>query len=113
MSFEELCNNYISRIVAFVVTPILLPIATAVAAWLQDAVGIDLSGDQLTAYVVAIAAGLALTAATWLRNRGKWEVAHAELIKLYELGTQAQGTPIAGEPGNFEPNQPTGLRPQD
>lgn len=90
MTFEQLCNNYVSRIVAFVLTPILLPTATAVAAWLQDAIGIDLHGDQLTAYVVAVAVGLALTAVTWLRNRGKWEVAVAELTKLREQGLAAQ-----------------------
>lgn len=85
MDLEDVANSYIGRIVAFVLTPILLPTATAVAAWLQDAVGIDLEGGQLTAYVVAVAGGLTLTAVTWLYNRGKWEVGKAELDKLYEL----------------------------
>lgn len=88
MNFDELVNNNIGRIVAFVLTPILIPTATAVAAWLQDALGINLSGAELTAYVVAVAAGLSVIAATWLRNRGQWEIAQAELIKLHELGAQ-------------------------
>lgn len=106
MDFATLCNNYVSRIVAFVLTPILLPVATAAAAWLQDAIGVDLHGDQLTAYVVAIATGLAVTAATWLRNRGKWEVAQAELIKLYELGLHADDSPAT------DPVQPAGTLPR-
>lgn len=98
MDLESLENNYISRIVAFVVTPILVPGAAAVAAWLQDAIGINLSGAQLTAYVVAVAAGVAIGCATWLRNRGEWEKAQAELIKLYDLGSTA----LTGTAGSFE-----------
>lgn len=90
VTFEQLCNNYISRIVAFVLTPILLPVAAIVATWLQDAVGIDFTGERLTAYVVSIVVGLAITAATWLRNRGKWELLVAELTKLREDAAAAE-----------------------
>jgi hypothetical protein len=96
MNFDDIANNYIGRIV--VLTPILVPAVTAVAAWAQDAIGINLDGAQLTAYVVAVATGLALVAATWLRNNGNWEVASAELIKLHELGSQELGDP-AQPPG--------------
>lgn len=99
---EGLLTSYTSRLVAFVLTPILLPVATTVAVWLQDALGVDLTGGQLTAYVVAIASGLALTAATWLMNRGKWEIAEAELHKLYDLGKQHV---------EADPSQPVGLPP--
>lgn len=86
MDFEDVATSQIGKIVAFVLTPILLPTATAVAAWAQDAIGIDLDGGALTAYVVAVAVGIAAVSATWLFNRGKWEVGKAELDKLYELG---------------------------
>lgn len=100
MDFEDLVNSNVGRIVAFVLTPVLIPSATAAAAWLQDAVGINLDGSQLTAYVVAVAAGIAVVAATWLRNLGAWEVGQAELIKLHELGQQeidrSSGDPTRG-----------------
>lgn len=103
MNFEELANNYVSRIVAGVLTPILLPAVTAAAVWVQDVAGVDLHGDQLTGFIVAVAAGLAITAVTWLRNRGAWEVAQAELIKLHELGQQEINR------SSGEPSAPVGL----
>jgi hypothetical protein len=101
VNFDDIANNYIGRIVAFVLTPILVPAVTAVAAWAQDAIGINLDGAQLTAYVIAVATGLAVVAATWLRNNGTWEVASAELIKLHELGSQ--------QIADADPTQPPGL----
>ena len=83
---DDVTSSSIGRLVAFVLTPILIPVATGVAAWIQNVVGIDLTGDQLTAYVVAVATGLAIVVATWLRNRGQWEIAQAELQKLHALG---------------------------
>jgi hypothetical protein len=91
----DVVNSQIGRLVAFVLTPILLPIGTAVAAWLQNAVGIDLHGDQLTGYVVAVAAGLAIVFATWLRNRGQWEIAQAQVQQLHGIG---QPPPLEGLP---------------
>lgn len=102
-------NSYIGRIVAFALTPVLLPIATTVAVWIQDVAGVDLSGGQLTAYVVAVASGVAITAATWLRNRGQWEVANATIGRLQHLGSYE----LAGTlDSTADPVQPTGLEPR-
>lgn len=99
MSIVDLCNNYISRIVAFVLTPILLPVAAAAANWIQDVLGLDLDGTKLTAFVVAVVIGSALTAFQWLRGRVKWEVALAELTHLKDLGDkQIASTQVGSAP---------------
>lgn len=110
--FEELVSNNIGRLVAFVLTPLLIPIATAVAAWLQNVLGIDLDPDQLTAYIISVAVGLSAVIAVWLRNRGKWEVAMAELIKLHELGRDTIATAAQAPADPQGPHQPTGLAPR-
>jgi membrane protease YdiL (CAAX protease family) len=83
---NPLIEMYISRIVAFVLTPILMPVAAIVANWLQDAVGINLSGGDLTAYLIAVIAGVGIVAWQWLRNRIKWETLESEVKRLHDLG---------------------------
>jgi hypothetical protein len=83
---DDAIRSNIGRVVAFVLTPILLPVTTIVANWLQDAAGLDLNGGDLAAYLVAIAVGVALAAFQWLRNRGEWERATMEVHKLYDAG---------------------------
>lgn len=112
MSIVQLCNNYISRIVAFVLTPILLPLAASVANWLQDVLGLNLAGADLTAFVIAVVVGAALTAFQWLRGRVKWEVALAELEHLKSLGNDALATGVAaGRNPSDVPVVPPGMRP--
>lgn len=112
MSIVQLCNNYISRIVAFVLTPILLPVAASVANWLQDVLGLDLDGADLTAFVVAVVVGAALTAFQWLRGRVRWEVALAELEHIKSLGNDALATGVLeGRKPADAPVVPPGLRP--
>lgn len=99
---DNIIKNYISRIVAFVLTPVLLPLAGAVANWIQDALGLNLTGLDLTLYVVTVITGVALAAFQWLRGRVKWEVAKVEYDKVVELGKQGRldagvtGTPSRG-----------------
>lgn len=88
---DNILTAYIGRVVAFVLTPILLPIAATVAVWIQDVLGIDLHGDQLTAYVISVVVGVALAAVQWLRNRGVWEKAVLELQKLEAAGRNVIG----------------------
>lgn len=103
---DDVLRSNIGRVVAFILTPILLPVATAIAAWLQDVVGIDLTGQQLTGYVVAIAIGVALVIYRWLANRGEWERTTLELHKLLEAGRSEVDTAAALAPA---PRSPAGL----
>lgn len=88
---DNVFTNYIGRVVAFVLTPLLLPLAATVAVWIQDVLGIDLDGAQLTGYVIAVVTGVALAAFQWLRNRGLWEQAQLELAKLEAAGRNVIG----------------------
>lgn len=88
---DNVLTNYIGRVVAFVLTPLLLPLAATVAVWIQDVLGIDLDGSQLTGYVIAVVTGVALAAFQWLRNRGLWEQAQLELAKLEAAGRNVIG----------------------
>lgn len=87
---QDVINSQIGRVIAFVLTPILLPTATAGAAWAQDAIGVNLNGAELTAYVVSVAVGLAVVIATWLRNRGEYEKAVTVIRGLHEQGVAVQ-----------------------
>lgn len=82
-------QSNIGRIVAFVLTPILVPVVTALAVWLQNIVGVDLQSHTaaLVAYIVGVAGAQAGSIIVWLRNRGHFEVAaveHAAAIKTGE-----------------------------
>lgn len=52
MPQDSFIEKYIGRIVAFVLTPMLLPLVGAAAVWAQDALGVDLNAGQVTGFVV-------------------------------------------------------------
>jgi len=79
-------KSQIGRVVAFVLTPVLLPIVGAVSVWAQDAVGINLDPTAVVAYVVAVVGGCALVAFKWLENRGRFELVAVEAQKLHDAG---------------------------
>lgn len=95
--FDSVAKNQIGKIVAFVLTPILLPLVGNVANWVQDVLGLDLSGADLTAYIVSVIAGVALVAYQWLRNRGRWEVAAAELARVKRMGDEVMSGATGSE----------------
>jgi len=79
-------RSHVGRIVAFVLTPILLPLVGAGSVWAQDAIGVNLDPNEVVAYVVAVVAGCALVAFKWLENRGRFELVAAETQKLHDAG---------------------------
>jgi hypothetical protein len=87
---DSVFTSYIGRIVAFVLTPLLLPIVGAVAYWVQNVIGIDLQAHVAiaTGFIVSVVAGTALAIYQWLRNRGIFEKTVLELHHLYEAGNQ-------------------------
>lgn len=88
-------GQYVSRAVAFVVTPLLLPLMTSLAYGIQKWFGLNLDAAQLTGYLAAIAGGIGLTAYKWIANRGEWERTVLQLSQWYKFGSQAQA---AGQP---------------
>lgn len=83
---DDAVTSQIGRVVAFVVTPVLLPVLGALAVWLQDKVGINMDPAVLVGFVVSVVAGTAALAYKWLHNRGEYEKVVLELHKLYEAG---------------------------
>jgi hypothetical protein len=97
---DKLFNQYIGRLVAFVLVPVLLPVTGAVAKWLQDVVGVNLTGDQLTAYIVTTVVGVAAVAFKWLSNRGAFEIAAIENVvaEVYATGDALPHVPVTLDP---------------
>jgi hypothetical protein len=94
-------SQYIGRIITFVVTPLLLPVGTALAYGLQNWLGLDLDAAELTGYLTAIASGMGITAFKWVSNRGEWERTVLQLSEWYKLGKAAQA---AGQPAPPPPS---------
>jgi hypothetical protein len=78
-------------VVAFILTPLLLPIAAVVANWIQDFAGLDLNGADLTAYVVSVVVGVALAVYRWLANRGEWEKVMEYVTRTHDEGAEVLG----------------------
>lgn len=85
---NSVIQSQIGRIVAFVLTPILLPVSASVATWIQDIAGLDLDGADLTAYVVAVVAGVTVAVYKWLSNRGEWERVIEYINRTHDAGAE-------------------------
>jgi|Tabmets5t2r1_1033131.scaffolds.fasta_scaffold85000_1 hypothetical protein len=83
-------GRYIARAVTFILTPLLLPVATALAYGFQKWFGLDLDAAALTGYLTAVASGIGITAYRWVANRGAWEQTVLQLAQWHKLGQQAQ-----------------------
>lgn len=70
-------SSNISRWVTFLFGPLLLLAGAFVAAKSKQWFNYDLDPAAATAYFVGIVGGLAGIVVTWLRNRGKYEIAKA------------------------------------
>ena len=82
-------GRYIAKIFTYVLTPLLLPLATALAYGFQKWFGLDLDPAALTGYLTAVAGGIGITAFKWVSNRGEWEQTVLQLAQWYRLGQQA------------------------
>jgi hypothetical protein len=85
MGFIE---QYIARIVTFVVAPLAVSAATAVAYAAQKYVGIDFDANELSVYLTSVAVGQALVIYKWLSGRAQYEIATATgyVKNLNEIG---------------------------
>lgn len=91
MGFIE---QYIARIVTFVVAPIAVSAATALAYAAQKHVGIDFDPQELSVYLTSVAVGQALVIYKWLSGRAAYEIAQTTsyVQKLHDVGQAA--TPV-------------------
>jgi hypothetical protein len=71
---------------ATVLAALAVPLVTALCAWLQRKVGINLSPAALTAFIATMGAGIFVTAFKWLANRGSWERTIVEAYGAYLTG---------------------------
>lgn len=79
-------EQYIGRIVAFVLTPLLLTVVTPLAVWAQAQLGINLNPAEVVAYIVTVGTGIALVAYKWLHNRGEFEKGVHLIEHLHDAG---------------------------
>jgi hypothetical protein len=89
--FEKVATSYIGRWVAAGVA-LAVPIITALCAWLEKEIGINLNPASLTAFITSMAAGLAIMGFKWLSNRGNWERSVIEGYHIYLAGQAATAT---------------------
>jgi len=95
-------ENYIGRIVTFVLTPILVVAVPPVTNALNDVLGTGFDDQQISNIAIATVVGLALVVWRWLGNRGDWENKLAELHMLYESGAAE----VAKHPVDPHPVEP-------
>jgi hypothetical protein len=85
-------GRFISKAVTFVLTPLLLPLATSLAYGIQNWFGMDLDPAELTGYLTAVAGGIGITGYKWVANRGEWERTVLQISEWYRLGEQARAS---------------------
>lgn len=103
-------SYYISRWVAFAITPLLTTAATVAAVKAKAWFGIDLSPAEIVAFVLSLVAPVVV----WLYNRGKWEIAmHFGTKTAVDVDAIAQrvverlpAPPTAPDPGAGSPASP-------
>jgi hypothetical protein len=70
-------NSNISRWIAFLVSPLVLLVAGFIALKAKQWFNVDVSSQDVAAYVFGIILSLGAILTTWLHNRGKHEIAKA------------------------------------
>lgn len=110
---DSLQSN-VGRYVAFVLTPILLPVTGAVALWAQDKIGVDVQQyggvAAVVGFEVTVVGGAAGALITWLRNRGNHERAAVETLTLLKAGEDVAAVSSGGvtvSPGEYVKGQNT------
>ncbi len=86
--FEEVVTSTIGRRVTGLIA-LGTPVFTAVCAWLQKKVGINLDPAALTAFIASVVAGVSIIGFKWLGNRGSWERTAVEGYHVYLIGHAA------------------------
>src|SRR4051812_36178967 len=71
--FAEFINKYVTRIVAFLLVPVLLPLSGSLVILAKNVLGLNLSAGAVTGFVVSVVAGVALVGFKWLEGRKEWE----------------------------------------
>lgn len=90
---DSVFNSNIGRIVAFGLTPLLALVVPPVVDGLNTALGTDFSNQEISNIAIATVVGIAIVIWQWLRNRGNWERALAEIYSVYEGGKPHVVTP--------------------
>ena len=78
----------ISRLIAFVVAPVIAAVTPVLVNAAQSLAGIDLDGDQLAILLSAVVFSELAVVFKWLDGRSKWETA-----------TAVEPVASAGDPG--------------
>lgn len=96
-------DQYIGRIVAFVLTPILLVAVPPAVNAVNEVLGTGFTDQQIIQYALAAAVGLALVVYKWLQNRGEWEVLIAAGEQAKDIVAEGSthlpadaGSPVSG-----------------
>lgn len=84
-------EQYIGRVVAFVLMPVLAVAVPPAVNAVNEVLGTGFSDAQVTQYAIAAVVGVAIVVYKWLHNRGEWEI-------LAEAGRQAEDIVESGLP---------------
>ena len=103
-------SSNISRWVTFLFGPLLVLAGAYVAAKSKQWFGYELDPAAATAYFVTIVGGIAAGVITWLRNRGKYEIAAQLGVNPDQLDTIVNAI-LTRLPE--APQTPATTRPQD
>ena len=95
---DHTVRDHISRVVAFVLAPLLALAVPPVTNAINSALGTGYNDQQLSNIAIAIVVGLALTLWAWLRGRAEFETAAATLKEQYDRGASAGSPPPSVTP---------------
>ena len=118
---DQVFKSQIGKIVAFAIAPLLALAVPPVVDALNTALGTDFSNQEISNIAIATVVGVAIVIWQWLRNRGNWERAVAELYTVYEHGRDVvPGKPLPnpvspplGAPEDPSTSSALGMKPRD
>lgn len=106
--FKTSTKQYISRWVAFVVTPLIAAVTPAVTKFLNNVLSLDLSSNEVKTFAVAQIGTVTLGGIVWLINRGRWERQAADFEKELETNPLPTDTPVPVEDDSVPSNPSAG-----
>lgn len=81
-------NPYIGRVVVLL-APIIAALSAAIVNWVQDLIGANLDGNELTALLTAAVIGAFGVVYKWLDNKGDQEV-----VQLTQVSATDPSAPL-------------------
>jgi hypothetical protein len=82
---EGALESQLGRLVAFVLTPLLLTAVGWLSAWTSQHLGLELNSAETVAYITTVVIGVALVALRWLWVHGKGYLVALGIQKAHDV----------------------------